>query len=65
MRTLNSTTALLALVACTAETVTDAPSYPDISVDAAADLVAAGGDVSGHVDDVAFSPGARLFLPAR
>jgi len=45
MRTLTSTTALLALVACTAETVTDAPSYPDISVDAAADLVAAGGDV--------------------
>ena len=25
--------------------------------------VVAGGEVSGHVDDVAFAPGARLFLP--
>jgi len=45
MRTLSVTAALLALAACTAEAVTDAPAYPDISVDAAADLVAAGGDV--------------------
>ena len=45
MRILSVTAALLALAACTAEAVTDSPAYPDISVDAAADLVAAGGDV--------------------
>ena len=48
MRTSFVTAALLALAACTAEAVTDspdAPVYPDISVDAASELVAAGGDV--------------------
>ena len=45
MRTPSVTAALFALAACTAEAVTDSPAYPDISVDAAADLVAAGGDV--------------------
>ena len=45
MRTIPMTAALLALAACSAEAVTDAPAFPDISVADAADLVAAGGDV--------------------
>lgn len=39
MRTIPMTAALLALAACTAEAVTDAPAFPDISVADAADLV--------------------------
>ncbi|MGC6486353.1 MAG: rhodanese-like domain-containing protein [Planctomycetota bacterium] len=47
MRTIPTTAALLALAACTAEAVTDAPAFPDISVADAADLVGkdSGGDV--------------------
>jgi rhodanese-related sulfurtransferase len=42
MRTIPMTAALLALAACTAEAVTDAPAFPDISVADAADLVGKG-----------------------
>ncbi|MEC9047130.1 MAG: rhodanese-like domain-containing protein [Planctomycetota bacterium] len=45
MRTLSLAAALYALAACNSLAVTDPPAFPDISVDAAADLVAAGGDV--------------------
>ena len=45
MRTLTLAAALCALAACNSVAVTDSPAFPDISVDAAADLVAAGGDV--------------------
>lgn len=44
MQTRTATAALLALAACSFEAVTDSPAYPDISVAAAADLLAKGGD---------------------
>jgi hypothetical protein len=45
MRTSILMTSLLALVACLTNEVPDSPAYPDISVDAAAELVGADPDV--------------------
>jgi len=45
MRTLTTAAALLALAACQQPAVSDAPAYPDISIDDAAALVAGDPDV--------------------